>query len=437
MKNVFWKRATSLLCLSLLLAAILTLAACTADPVYTYSLTEKTDVGVEIKETTLFMKVGDFAQIECVKVVVNVTGYDAFASVNTYSKDEPRFSITATDSGTCGLTIHYADETSSTLGLYILDAECTGCGEAFSNEFEYKTHTHECGHLCADSLPSDHDICPVCNILACDSEHSNLHNKVLACGHMRGEAIGDDHTTLADCGYHYLCTGKNHQPYLCGHYLCGGDTVEEHALGECGHYDCQDCEHKGLLPCGCPKGTEGEHWELGCGHCSMMAGDHELGNCEEHFMCEEGNHGEADCGCPACWIEEGDTTHTTLAECGEHFLCLGWEECSQFNDCGEHYLCVTLYEIQHTESWIMPCGNHYACQVGENEDHSFTYCLLHPACEIEAGDTTHSTAAECGHHSICSYSEEHPECEPCSLCDYCLADGTEHGSGICFVEASE
>ncbi len=692
-KSFIKKSASILLCGFFMLIAIFGLTGCSEPESIPFTLdTGGSSEGVALEGTTLLMNVGQFAEIICSKDVKSVSASrDTIGYVRFYQENN-EINIIPVNAGThYNAEIIFRDNSSSVLSIYVRNSTCPNCENSFNITSEYLKHTRPCGHTCVSSSPDEHSACANCKMYLCNEEHKP---HFADCGHTLEEAAnGLEHKTVADCGYHFLCTGKNHQPFVCGHYLCNGGDMNghnecqncesficdgkeheklgcghytcdggehtvldcgihgsctatgEHGKAECGehflcdnkehtlgacqkHFNCEDGDHKsmancgkhykceggnhnyvskekcgehyacedgrhnerasclkhfkcqlgehnisvcrthymceggdhnrapcdmhyacqeerympsnhaladcnthfvceggvhGIAPCGthymcesgehykalcnthyscesgdhdiapcnlhysceggehdkadcnlhykceggehykaecghpaclnmidhskaecgehfvcnggmhgladcmehyicenctheeedtmdcgCPIGSEGEHELLECGHYACEEGDHYLDSCDEHWICIDGYHGNAECGHPLCKVSANDPTHTAYAPCGEHYICLGWDECSQFNDCGEHYLCLTLYDNSHTDDYLMACGVHHLCQVDGTVDHSVTSCG-HFGCEIEEGGESHTTMADCGTHYICHSSE-------CSLC---------------------
>ena len=333
---------------------------------------------------------------------------------------------------------------------------CQRCGEDISvgahflqgcGHYSCVDGMHEllvCGHYsCVDG---EHASCVYCGGYLCTGDHF-----LLECGHF---ACQDGNHIELTCG-HYECEGGDHTLYGCGHcasmpgahiecdkcgrYLCTGDhsscgepvinycnicgknfEIGDHYMLPCGHYACEDGEHVLCERCEtyrcqgdhteCDTPSEycelcggsiyvGDHYELDCGHCASLDGEHSF--CERcgEYLCDGLDHTLYSCGHTAC--EGGE--HYELA-CG-HFAC----------EDGEHRECMTClaYLCNGDDHSMLECG-HNACHVGEHTlcEHCRNYLCF-----------GYHEPLDCGHYS----------CENCErmLCPYCgeyLCNGEDHSS---------
>ena len=385
----------------------------------------------------------------------------------------------------------------------------------------------------------DHTLQNCGHYICVDGEHG-----MYGCGHFTCE---DGDHTLLDCG-HYECEGGDHTLYGCGHcasmpgshiecdkcgkYLCTGDhsscggaeevlcnicgnnfLVGDHNMLSCGHYACEDGEHVLCERCEtyrcqgdhteCDTPSEyceicggsiyvGDHYELDCGHCASLDGEHSF--CERcgeylcdgldhtlyscgHTACEGGEHYELACGhfacegcegmlcphcgeylcngedhsscgepeiiyCEVCGKDSSVGEHNTL-ECG-HKACAGGEH-GECPDCSG-YLCVGEHEkleCGHRSCMggshsLLACG-HYECQDGEHERciHCGKYLCTgdHLSCgkpEIERCEICGGDISVGEHDELdCGhYACDGDDHSPCLICDEPLCIGT-HGEGMC------
>ncbi len=332
-------------------------------------------------------------------------------------------------------------------------------------------HTElDCGHHACEG--GEHESCPYCGGYLCTGDHTECGASVIeycdACGlpleEGNHELLGCKHYACEDgehvlcercetyrCqGDHTECDTPSEYCEICGGSIYVGDHYEldcghcasldgDHSFCErCGEYLCGGLDHT-LYSCGHTACEGGEHYELACGHFACEDGDHSLCSyCGEYF-CADKDHSELGCGHTACM----DGEHTNCAYCGG-YLCTG-----DHSSCGEpeiEYCEVCGNPLNVGDHYLLSCG-HNACAEGDHTpceectrdicrgDHSYMDCG-HRVCR----DGDHTSCPDCGDF-VCTgdHSEldcGHRACEDgehreCMTCLGYLCNGEDHSALSC------
>ncbi len=264
-------------------------------------------------------------------------------------------------------------------------------------------------------------ICPCCKGFT----DIGVHTLCERCG--KHLCNGEDHTSMAPCGLHTVCTAGAHNQTCdhCGGYLCNGEDhtsmapcglhtvctagVHDQICTHCGEYLCNGRDHTSLAPCRihtvC---TAGVHNQT-CDHCGgylCNGEDHtSMAPCGLHTVCVEGVHDKTCLRCTGYLCNGQD--HNGIKSCGEHPSCIG----------GEHAVCVRCgnYQCNGRSHEVAGCNLHRVCEGGN-----------HLRCEFCLGFLCTGNHEGCRKNACAGCQVENVQHEHCGFCQnfVCVGDHT-------------